>query len=129
MAQTLANTQLEDGPATTCSATGWSNARLNREWNTVEVMIRCYCRHRHRSGDRLCPECQSLHDYARLRLESCRFGEEKPTCAKCPVHCYQRERREQIREVMRFAGPRMLFEHPLLSLRHWIDSFRRPASA
>jgi hypothetical protein len=25
---------------------------------------------------------------------------------------------------MRYAGPRMLWEHPLLSLRHWLDGFR-----
>jgi len=54
---------------------------------------------------------------------------EKPTCAKCPVHCYQRDRREQARVMMRYAGPRMLWEHPVLSLRHWLDGFarRRPS--
>ena len=90
-------------------------------------MIRSYCRHQHRGGKCLCPECQGLHDYARIRLERCRFGVEKPTCANCPVHCYQRERREQIRAVMRYAGPRMILEYPVLSFWHWVDSFRHPA--
>jgi hypothetical protein len=26
---------------------------------------------------------------------------------------------------MRYAGPRMLLEHPLMSLRHWLDGFRQ----
>jgi hypothetical protein len=98
--------------------------RLAREWNTVAAMIVCYCRGHHATTDGLCPECQELADYAALRLERCRFGPEKPVCAKCPVHCYQRARREQVKTVMRYAGPRMLWQHPILSLRHWFDGFR-----
>lgn len=63
----------------------------------------------------MCRECQELRNYVRLRLDRCHFGADKPTCAKCSVHCYQRERREQIKVVMRYAGPRMIWEHPWLS--------------
>lgn len=99
--------------------------RLEREWRTIAAMVRCYCRDHHQPGAGICLECQGLLDYAGLRLARCQFGEEKPTCAKCPVHCYQKVRREQVRVIMRYAGPRMLWEHPILSLRHWMDSFRR----
>jgi hypothetical protein len=27
--------------------------------------------------------------------------------------------------VMRYAGPRIIWEHPVLSLRHWFDGFRQ----
>jgi hypothetical protein len=96
--------------------------RLAREFKTIKAMVQIYCRDHH--GQNLCDQCQGLMDYARLRLDRCRFGAEKPTCAKCPVHCYQRNRREQVKIVMRYAGPRMLLEHPILSLRHWLDGFR-----
>jgi hypothetical protein len=99
-----------------------ANKRLAREFNTIGAMVRIYCRDQHRNC--LCAECKALLDYASLRLERCRFGPEKPTCAKCPVNCYQRNRREQVKAVMRHAGPRMLWEHPLLSLRHWLDGCR-----
>ena len=102
----------------------FANKRLVREWKTMEAMIKIYCRDHHRSGATLCAECQGLLDYANVRLKRCRFGAEKPTCAKCPVHCYQRTRREQVKVVMRQAGPRMLWEHPVMSLRHWLDGFR-----
>ena len=46
------------------------------------------------------------------------FGPDKPVCSKCPVHCYRPELRERIRGVMRYAGPRMLYRHPVLALRH-----------
>lgn len=99
--------------------------RLAREWKTMSAMVRIYCRDHHRRAGDLCAECRQFLDYAGLRLERCRFGEEKPTCANCPVHCYQRDRREQARVVMRHAGPRMVWEHPLMSLRHWLDGFRK----
>jgi len=103
----------------------FTNQRLAREWNTMEAMIFCYCHDHHRTGDALCPDCQQLYDYAAVRLERCRFGAEKPTCANCPVHCYQKVRREQVKEVMRYAGPRMLWQHPILSLIHWLDGYRK----
>jgi len=36
--------------------------------------------------------------------------------------------REHVRIVMRYAGPRMLWRHPILAVRHLIDG-RRPAPA
>jgi hypothetical protein len=104
---------------------GFANARLAREWRTMAAMVRIFCRDHHRSGSGPCAECRRFLDYAGVRLERCRFGAEKPACVNCPVHCYQCERREQARTVMRYAGPRMLWEHPLMSLRHWLDGFRK----
>jgi hypothetical protein len=103
----------------------FAKKRLAREWRTIAAMFSCYCRDHHATTDELCPDCQGLADYAALRLERCRFGPEKPVCAKCPVHCYQPARREQVKVVMRYAGPRMVWQHPILSLRHWLDGFRK----
>ena len=102
-----------------------SAQRLAREWKTMSAMVHIYCRDLHAASGGLCPQCAKFLDYAQLRLERCRFGEEKPTCAHCPVHCYQRARRDQAKAIMRYAGPRMLWEHPILSLRHWVDGFRK----
>ena len=100
--------------------------RLRREARTVEAMIHRYCRDRHHTTDGLCPECAELLAYARHRLARCPFQERKTTCGKCPVHCYAPAMRERIREVMRYAGPRMLFSHPLLALMHLLDGLRKP---
>jgi hypothetical protein len=97
-----------------------------REFKTISVMLRMYCRTHHAAqGTRLCQACTELHDYAQRRLERCVFGEVKPTCAKCTVHCYKAAMREQIRQVMTWAGPRMLWRHPVLAVRHVIDGRRR----
>ncbi len=78
------------------------------------------------SGERrnLCPECAELEAYAPARSERCPFMEEKPFCSNCTVHCYRPEMRERIRTVMRYAGPRMLFHHPVMAIRHMIESQR-----
>lgn len=103
--------------------------RRARELRTIEAMMRMYCRgHRHpREGAALlCAECAALFDYATRRLERCVFGDAKPTCANCVVHCYTPEMRAQVREMMRWAGPRMLLRHPILGILHKLDG-RRPA--
>ena len=80
-------------------------------------MVRMYCRHK--EGNReLCSDCAEVLDYANNRLSLCRFGNNKPTCRKCPVHCYNKEMRERIRAIMRWSGPRMLFYHPVEAVRH-----------
>ncbi len=93
--------------------------RLERERETIRKMIEIYCwrKHKSRRGE-LCNECSELLRYAYERLEKCPFGEEKPTCKKCPVHCYLPEMREKIREVMKFSGPRLLIFSPLNWLAH-----------
>ena len=97
--------------------------RLQRENQTVQVMIKLYCRSKHGSKT-LCPECGELAAYAQTRLEKCPFQEGKTTCAKCSVHCYSPIMRIKIREVMRFSGPRMIYKHPLLAIMHLIDGRR-----
>ena len=101
--------------------------RLKREHETVSKMIALYCRSHHNPlSGHLCPDCRSLAEYAHQRIDRCIYGFDKPTCAKCPIHCYKPDRREEIRQVMRFSGPRMLLLHPILALRHLLDGLREP---
>lgn len=95
--------------------------KRTRGIETVTQMIAPYCRKKH-GGLNLCPECAALADYARQRSERCPFMETKTFCSNCRVHCYRPEMREKIREVMRFSGPRMIFYHPVMALRHVIES-------
>jgi hypothetical protein len=114
--------------------------RLAREQKTIAAMIALYCRDHHpgdpaspgasatgSADDGLCPACAELLAYARLRLEKCRYGAEKPTCANCETHCYKPAMRERVREVMRYSGPRMLRRHPVLAVAHLADGRKTPA--
>jgi len=106
--------------------TGWGarGNRLTRERKTVAAMLRIYCRDQHGGERQLCEQCAQLHAYATRRLDRCPYGAEKPACVDCPIHCYQADRRQEIRAVMRYAGPRMLWRHPYLALRHLWDGRR-----
>lgn len=88
------------------------------EEKTLEKMIQIYCRNTHGSFLNDCAECRELMSYARERLARCPFGEKKPVCAKCPVHCYKPGMRGRIKAVMRHSGPKMIFKSPLLTLRY-----------
>lgn len=95
--------------------------RIARECASIEKMITIYCKAKHKTGNELCDDCNGLLKYALLRLRRCIFGEEKPVCAKCPVHCYRKIMREKIIAVMRYSGPRMIYKHPVLALLHLFD--------
>jgi hypothetical protein len=99
--------------------------RLARELATMRAMARIYCRDHHGSKAELCADCADLMAYATRRLDRCVFGEAKPTCANCTVHCYTATMRERVRAMMRYAGPRMLSRHPVLALAHIIDGRRK----
>jgi hypothetical protein len=99
--------------------------RIDRERKTLEAMIRLFCRDHHGREYGPCPDCDELLSYAGRRLDKCPFGEKKPACADCPVHCYRPDRREQVRAVMRYAGPRMIWRHPVLAALHLVDGRRK----
>jgi hypothetical protein len=92
--------------------------RIRKEKETVGNMIHYYCKKKHTSNESLCEDCTQLLDYSNQRLDRCRYGEDKPTCRKCSVHCYKFDMRDQIRSAMRYSGPRLIFRAPLTWLRH-----------
>lgn len=103
---------------------GLNKHRIEREKLTVSAMMRIYCRDHHHTHGILCEDCDKLLDYARRRLDSCPFQDKKPACNHCEVHCYSKDMRVRVQDVMRYAGPRMVFRHPLLSLYHLFDKMR-----
>jgi hypothetical protein len=112
------------GPATRRAHDRRGHPRLARELATLGAMARIYCHDVHVQDAGLCADCQRLLDYATRRLDRCVFGDDKPTCANCKVHCYNAAMRENVRVVMRYAGPRMLWRHPRLAIAHFVDGRR-----
>ena len=97
-------------------------SRREREAIIVQTMIHMYCRAHHNSNGTLCTDCAHLSAYSEKRLLSCMYGEKKPVCKECPVHCYSPKMREQMRLVMRWAGPRMIFRRPFFAVTHIVDN-------
>ena len=80
-------------------------------------MINLYCKHNHKTKQ-LCPECKKLLEYSDNKIEKCPFLATKTFCSNCSVYCFNTEMREEIRIVMRYSGPRIIFHHPILALKH-----------
>jgi len=97
--------------------------RIEREKKVITIMIAMYCKKHHHSGID-CVYCEELKAFAFHRIDKCRFKANKPNCSDCHVHCFGKEKREQVREVMRFAGPRMMWKHPVIAMRHVIRKRR-----
>ncbi len=99
-------------------------ARLQRERKTIQLMVQLYCHKQGHSADgSLCRDCAALLAYALQRIDRCPFKAAKPACRTCPVHCYKKDMRAQVRRVMAFAGPWMLLVHPILTIRHYLDEW------
>ena len=94
--------------------------KRSEEKKIVTAMVELYCRKNH-GGKSICPDCEELLSYATKRLDKCTFEDEKPACKHCPVHCYKPVMRERIREVMQWAGARMIFYRPGATIRHMLS--------
>lgn len=94
-----------------------NKTRIEREKDVVDKMIRLYCCKKLGMRE-LSDEYNALMEYSHRRLDGCKFGDKKPACKRCPIHCYKPEMRDKIREVMRWVGPRMIFYDPIATIRH-----------
>ena len=108
--------------------------RQQKDLKVLSHFIDLSCRSRHRGRQTtvpepvisrlvgrprpLCPECLELLDYAARRLRSCPL-DPKPSCKKCPVHCYRPDFRARIRETMTWSGKRMILRGRLDLIRHY----------
>ena len=93
------------GPTTRKVQDGARHPRLARELKTIRAMARIFCRkHNGRESEGLCVDCEALLDYATRRLDRCVFGDDKPTCVNCTIHCYSEAMREDVRAATRDAG-------------------------
>lgn len=97
--------------------------------------IRVYCAARHREQGpvalpeglagrfrkdvSLCPDCQGLLTHALTKRRNCPL-DPKPSCKQCHIHCYSKEYRARIREIMAFSGRRMIMRGRLDYLWHYL---------
>jgi len=100
---------------------------IRREKRTIDKMVHIYCKGNHKTKrNQLCAECSEFLSYAFIRLDKCPFQEEKSTCGKCLVHCYQPQMREKAKKIMRYSGPRMFLHSPRLALHHIFNGRKKP---
>ncbi len=102
--------------------------KIAEEVEVIKLMTQIYCKGKHtdrEKNDELCQECQDFVNYAIKRLSCCPFGEEKPVCKKCKIHCFQKDWKAKAKEVMAYSGPRLIFKRPGLIFSHLLMSLKK----
>ena len=103
-----------------------SRARIEREKKTIQHMIGIYCHGRRHAAGKVCGKCWHLLRYAVKCIDACPYkGGGKPVCGICPSHCFDPAIRREFNHVMRYAGPRMMIFHPVLTTLHFLDALRK----
>lgn len=71
-----------------------------------------------RKGLILCPACAELLAHGIMKRRKCPL-DPKPTCKNCHIHCYSKDYRARIREIMAFSGRRVIMRGRLDYLWHY----------
>lgn len=90
-----------------------------RHQHQAEVDLPAELQRSSRGKVRLCEQCRALLDHAVLKRRNCPLNP-KPSCKKCPIHCYSKEYRATIREIMAFSGRKMILRGRLDYLWHYL---------
>ncbi len=118
-------------------ATGYAgDGKLEQDLRVLARFIRVYCDRRHAEAAKapfalrgfdarslgrrppvICQSCRKLLSHALVKRSRCPL-DPKPACKHCPVHCYHPAYRQNIREVMRYSGRRLVLGGRLDLLYH-----------
>jgi len=107
-------------------------SQQKKDIRLLGTFIEVYCAAKHRSAVRsavdlpsgsgtrlLCPECTTFFEYTISKRLRCPLEAEKPSCKHCRIHCYDKLRREKVREIMSYVGRRLMMRGRLDYLWHY----------
>ena len=108
------------------------NRRQKKDIRLIGTFVEVYCGGKHGSADhipvtlpaglgvqRLCPECAAFLEYAVTKRLKCPLESEKPTCKHCRIHCYDKLHRDKVREIMSYAGRKLMMRGRLDYIWHY----------
>ncbi len=108
------------------------NRQQKKDIRLIGKFVEVYCNAKHRGagqlpaplpaglGERtLCPECSLFLEYAIFKRMKCPLEAEKPTCKHCRIHCYDKPRRDMIREIMSYSGRKLMMRGRLDYIWHY----------
>lgn len=107
-------------------------APQKKDIRLIGKFVEVYCAGKHPGAERsavtlpgglgersLCPECAAFLAYASAKRMKCPLEAEKPTCKHCRIHCYDKPRREKVREIMSYAGRKLMMRGRLDYIWHY----------
>ncbi len=98
-----------------------SMSSTEKDRRTLQAIGRIYCQGNHAERGKdvagMCSECGAAIEQTLARAEACPHGHEG-NCQDCATPCQRGEAQERIKAIMRYAAPRMLVRHPLMTLEY-----------
>jgi hypothetical protein len=67
----------------------------------------------------LCHSCLEFMDYAVKKRLRCPIEAEKPSCKHCRIHCYANPQRQLVRQIMAYAGKKLILQGRIDYLWHF----------
>ena len=68
---------------------------------------------------RLCTVCAEFMEYAAIKRIKCPLEDKKPICKYCRIHCYGKEQRKKVREIMAYSGRKLMLHGRLDYIWHY----------
>lgn len=102
--------------------------RRQKKHDIVVQMVDIYCSgNKHKLDENgKCADCDLLLRYSKSRTDRCPYINETLFCSNCPTPCYRPDMKERMRDLMKYAGPRLFFKRPFTVIWHMIyDYFTR----
>jgi len=95
-----------------------------KEKETIRKTFGVYCHSHHKTNDgkALCPKCTALLATVMLKMQRCPYGITKPICERCDIPCFGTKQTAEFRAIMQGSQRRMLFKHPIMTLKHKLKS-------
>ena len=98
----------------------------------IGKFVEVYCAGKHAAAERaalllpaelgerqLCSACAAFMTYAIAKRINCPLEAEKPSCKHCRIHCYGKEQREKVREIMSYSGRKLMLQGRLDYVWHY----------
>lgn len=98
----------------------------------IAKFVEVYCAGKHGAPEKLayllpgtlgqrqmCSECAAFMAYAITKRLHCPLEAEKPSCKHCRIHCYSTEQRVKVREIMSYAGRKLMLRGRLDYVWHY----------
>ena len=96
---------------------------ISKEKENIRKTFGVYCHKRHEhKGDKLCTKCTALLATVLTKIDRCPYGITKPICERCDTPCFGARQTVEFREIMNSSVGGMFFRHPIMTIRHKLQS-------
>lgn len=104
------------------------DARVQRDLRTLQAIGSIYCAAHHAGALKddagMCEECAAVIKYTHERASACPYNHEG-NCQDCKLKCNRGEQQQRIKAIMKYAAPRMLVKHPIMTMEYLAKKRKR----